>query len=125
LLGTTRVVELALGVVVEDEQSKERLVGMLGEVEHRNVAIRVAGSEEGSAADTAPDTDRLLRAIVEMVGLRLARDLAAAFVARLLERGCTSDHPVARNPIYLLADWTHEVTAATRGDVVREPFASR
>ena len=82
LLGAGRVVELALGVVVQDEQAQGRLVRVLGEVEHRDVAVRVAGGEQRPAAGAAPDADRLLRAVVEVVGLGLVGDRAAALVAR-------------------------------------------
>ena len=115
------VVELPVCIVVEDEQAEERLVGVLREVEHRNVAVRVAGGKERSAADTAPDPDRLLRAVVEDVGLRLAHDRAASVVARVVERGRAADDPVARDAVHLVADRSHEVAAAARGDVVREP----
>src|SRR5215217_1321487 len=74
LLGATLVIELALAIVVEDEQSKERLVLVPREVEHRDVTVRIPGSEERSAADAAPDAKRLLRAVVEIVGLCLAHD---------------------------------------------------
>src|SRR3954452_15178118 len=45
LLGAGGVVELALGVVVEEEQAQEWPVAVLREVEHRDVAVRVAGCE--------------------------------------------------------------------------------
>src|SRR3954471_14184891 len=93
---------------------------MTCELEHRDVAIGIADGEERSAPGPAPDPDRLLWAIVEVVGLRLVRDGAAVTIARVLERRCAADHPLARNAVHLLADRAHEVPAATRGDVVRE-----
>ena len=72
------------------------------------------------AAGAAPDADRLLRPVVEVVGLGLVRDRAAALVARVLERRCAPDHPLARNPVDVLADRPHEVAAATGCDVVRK-----
>jgi hypothetical protein len=54
---------------------------MPGEIEHRDVAVGVPGGEQRSAADAAPDADRLLRAIVEVVGLSLMGDRAATIVA--------------------------------------------
>ena len=71
LLGAGGVVELALGVVVEDEQAKRRLVGVLGEVEHLDVAVGVARGEKRPTTGAAPDPDRFLRAVVEVVGLAL------------------------------------------------------
>ena len=41
--------------------------------------------------------------------------------ARVVERGRAPDHPVARDAVHLVADRPHEVAAAARGDVVREP----
>src|ERR1039457_5591847 len=121
LLGTARVVELAPAVVVADEQAKGRLALMVGELEHRDVAVRIARGEERPAAGPAPDPDRFLRAIVEIVAFGLVRDRAATVVAGVLERCRAPDNPVTRNPVHLLADRPHEVTAAARGDVVREP----
>src|SRR5204863_69048 len=104
LLGPARVVELPLAVVVVHEHPKERRVLMLGELEHRDVAVRVTDCEDRSASGPAPDADRLLRAIVEIVGLCLVRDRATSVVAHVFERGCTTDHPLTRDAIHLLAD---------------------
>ena len=81
LLGAGGVVELALGVVVEDEQPQGRPVGVLGELEHRDVAVGVAGGEQRPAAGAAPDAHRLLGPVVEVVGRRRVGDRAAALVA--------------------------------------------
>ena len=94
LLGAGRVVELAVGVVVQDEQAQRRLVRVLRELEHRDVAVRVAGGEQRPAAGAAPDADRLLRAVVEVVGLGLVGDRAAALVAGVRERGAL---PITRS----------------------------
>jgi hypothetical protein len=71
LLRTRGVVELALGVVMQEEEPQCRPVGVVGELEHRRVAIRVAGREQRASADPVPDPHRLLRAVVEVVGLGL------------------------------------------------------
>src|SRR5207244_1159941 len=99
---------------------KRRLVLMLRDVEHRDVAVRVTGGQERPAAGTTPDPDWLLRAVVEIVGLCLVRDRATTLVARVIQRGCASDHALPRNAVDLLADRPHEVTTAARRDVVRE-----
>src|SRR5437763_5756491 len=95
---------------------------MLSEVEHRDVAVRVPGGQERSAAGAAPDPDRLLRPIIEIVCLRLMRDRATMLVARVLEGGRAADHTVTRDAIDLLADRPHEVTTAARREVVRKPI---
>jgi hypothetical protein len=46
-------VELSIGVIVKDEESQRRLVSVLREVEHRNVAVRVASRQQRLAACTA------------------------------------------------------------------------
>ena len=69
LLGAGGVVELALGVVVEEEQAQRWACRRAGEVEHRDVAVGVAGGEQRAAAGAAPDADRLLGPVVEVVGL--------------------------------------------------------
>jgi hypothetical protein len=84
---------------------------MLGELEHLAVAVGVAGGEQGPAAGAAPDPDRLLGPVVEVVGLRLVRDRAAIAVAEILQRRRTTDHPLPRNAVDLLGDRAHEVTA--------------
>jgi len=43
--GAPDVVELAVGVVVQDEQPEERFVGVPGEVQHLDVAVGVPGGE--------------------------------------------------------------------------------
>src|SRR5512133_1149602 len=94
---------------------------VLCEVEHLDVTVRVASGDHRSATGAAPDSDRLLRAVVEIVRLRLVGDRAAALVAGVIERGGAADHSFARNAIDLLADWPHEVPTASRSDVIREP----
>src|SRR4051794_33510719 len=74
LLGAGGVGEFPRGVVVQDEQAQERLVGMPAELEHGDVAVGVAGGQQWPATDPAPDADRLLRAVVEVVGFRRVRD---------------------------------------------------
>ena len=69
VLGAGRVGELALGVVVEDEQPQCRAGPSAGVAEHRDVAVRVAAGEDRPAADPAPDPDRLDRTVVEDVRL--------------------------------------------------------
>src|SRR4051812_44456599 len=63
-LGAAGVRELAVGVVVEDEQAQERIRDGLREVQHRAVAVAVAGREQWSATDPAPDANGLLRPVV-------------------------------------------------------------
>jgi hypothetical protein len=44
LLRARRVVELALVVVVEEEQAKVRLIGVVGELEHRDISVWAVSS---------------------------------------------------------------------------------
>ena len=71
---------------------------MAGELEHRDVAVGVAGGEQWPAADAAPDADRLLWAIVEVVGLGLMCDRATTLVADVFERQCAADHALGGMP---------------------------
>src|SRR5207342_2685842 len=80
-----RVRELALGVVVDDQQAERRLVIVLGELEHLDVAIRVAAGDDRSAPGPAPDPDRLLWSIVEVFRRGFVRDRAAPLVGGVLE----------------------------------------
>jgi hypothetical protein len=93
LPGAAGVIELALAVVMQDEQAKGRLVLMLGEIEHRDVAVRVASRQERPSAGAAPDPDRFLRAIIEIVGLGLMRDRAATVVMLPARRASRSVSP--------------------------------
>ena len=68
-LGALAVVELALRVVVEDEQAERRPVLPAREAQHRNVAVRVAGRDDRPASDPTPDPYRLDRPVVEHVRL--------------------------------------------------------
>ena len=83
--------------------------------------LEFPGREERAAAGPAPDADRLLRPVVEVVGLRLAGDRAAVLVGDVVEGRRAADHALARDAVHLLADRAHEVAPAARGDVVREP----
>src|SRR3712207_7186473 len=47
LLGAAGVRELAVGVVVEEEQSQGRRLGLPGEVQHGAVTVAVPGGEQG------------------------------------------------------------------------------
>ena len=71
---------------------------MLGEIEHRDIAVRVASRQDPPAAGAAPDPERLLRAIIEVVGLGLVRDRATLVVAGVLERGRAANYPVTGIP---------------------------
>jgi hypothetical protein len=88
--------------------------------EHRDVAVGVAGGEQWSAAGASPDADRLLPAIVKVVGFGPADDRAAALIGHVLERGRAADHALTRDSVDLVADRAHEVTPAAGRDVVRE-----
>src|SRR3954452_12318200 len=92
LLGPGGVRELALAVVMQDEQSQRWLVAVLGEVQHRDVAVGVTARQQRPAAGAAPDADRLLWAVVEVVGLWLVRDRSSAVVAGVRERRGAADH---------------------------------
>src|SRR3954463_15369980 len=59
LLGSCGIGELALGVVVQDEQAQERLVAVLAEVQHRDVAIGVAPRQQRPAARSTPKGGRV------------------------------------------------------------------
>src|SRR5687767_11899929 len=120
-LGAGRVGELAVGVVVEDEQAQERSLDVLREVQHRAVAVAVAGGEQWSAADPAPDPDGLLGPVVEVVEHRGVGDGAAVLVACVGEGDGAADHALAGHAVELVADRSHEVAAPARGDVRGEP----
>src|SRR3954447_25658963 len=87
LLGPGGVAELAVGVVVQDQQPQERLVGVPGELEHRAVAVGVAAGEQRTPADPAPDADRLLWSVVQVVRHGRVRDPATGRVAGVGESG--------------------------------------
>ena len=95
--------------------------GWLAEIQHLDVAVGVAAGHHRPATDAAPDADRLLRPVVQIVRLGLVRDRAAAFVGGVLERGGAADHPLARDAVDLLADRPHEVAPSAGDDVVGEP----
>src|SRR4051795_9716844 len=76
LLGTACVGEFAISVVVKNEEPQVRPVVVLREIQHRDVAVGVACSENRASAGAAPDPDRLLRAVVQGVRPRLLRDPA-------------------------------------------------
>lgn len=98
LLTTAGVVELALGVIVEYEEPQCRLVGVVGELEHWDVAVGVPGREHWPSAGAVPDPDRLLRAVIEVVGLALVGDGSPALVAGVGEGGAAADDLLARMP---------------------------
>src|SRR3954447_1345915 len=121
-LCAARVVELALVIVVAHQQLEERLVLLPREIQHRDVAVGVARSQQRSSPDAAPDTDWLLWPVVEIVGFRLVGDRPAGFVSYVIKRRGTADHALAGDPVDLVADRAHEVSPSTGGDVVGEPI---
>jgi hypothetical protein len=82
LFFSDRGLEFALAIVGEAEEAKVRPVLLPGEVEPWNVAVRIAGSKELSAPGAAADANRLLSAIVEILGLSLVCDRAAIIRSR-------------------------------------------
>jgi len=80
LLGARDVVELAVRVIVQDQQPQARPPGLLGEGEHRDVAVGVAGRQQRPPADPVPDPHRLGGTVVQDIHLRLADDRAAVAV---------------------------------------------
>ena len=114
-------VELALGIVVQHEQPQRGTILPAGVAEHRDVAVRVAGGEDRTLADAAPDANRLDRPVVEEVPRRLVRDGAAVLVVGVGEGVRAADHALGRDAVDLLGHGPHEVAVAAGGDVVREP----
>src|SRR4051812_49841326 len=86
LIGAGAVVELALLVVVHHEQAQGRVVGVVGELQHRDVAVGVARGEDGPAARAVPDAYGLLGTVVEVVGFGLVGDGPAVDAAGVGER---------------------------------------
>src|SRR5215207_2539013 len=119
-LGSTGVAEFALGIVVEQQEPQGRLARVLGELEHLHVAVGVPGRQQWASAGPVPDPYRLLRAVVEVVDLRLVGDGSALLIARVSEGAAAADHPLAGDAVDVLADRTHEIAAAAGDDVVRE-----
>ena len=117
LLGARRVVELALGVVVQHQQAQRRPAAA-GEAQHRDVAVGVAAGDDRSAAGAAPDADRLHRSVVEHVGLGEVLQVAGRLV--VLEGVGAADHPLRRDAVQVAGERAHEVTIAAGGDVRRE-----
>ena len=76
-----RVVEFALGIVVQDQQPQRRSGCGAREHEHFVIAVGVAGREDGTSADAAPDADGLLRAVVEEVQRGLDEQVAGPVLA--------------------------------------------
>src|SRR5215471_3396971 len=64
--------ELALGVVVVHEEHQAPARPRLGELQHLQVAVRVAERGYRPAADRAVDAHRLARAVVDEIELGLA-----------------------------------------------------
>src|SRR5829696_225532 len=101
-LAAGRVGELPVLVVVQDEQPQERRVGVPREVEHRAVTVAVPGGEQRPAADPAPDPDRLLGAVVEVVEHGGVGDRAAGVVAGVGQRDGAADRALAGHAVELL-----------------------
>src|SRR5262245_8064836 len=63
--GAGNVVELASPVVVPEEELERSPVLAGGVVQHGDIAVGVAGRQDGSPADPGPDPHRLGGAVVE------------------------------------------------------------
>ena len=98
LLGPNLVVELPLCVVMQEEEPQGWPVGVVGELKHGGVPVRVSRCEQRASSDSVPDPDRLFRAVVEVVGLGLVGDGAAMVVAGVGEGAAASDDSLAVMP---------------------------
>src|SRR6478735_3845994 len=105
---------------MEDQEPEMRLGGVLAELEHLDVPVRVPGSEHGPTTGSCPDVHGLLRAVDEVVRRRLPGALSSRLVGGVRESGAAADDAFARYAVHLGADRSHEVTPTTRGDVVGE-----
>ncbi len=113
--------ELALVVVVEDEQAQRRAILAAGVAEHRDVAVRVA------AGDDRPLPDRGSRSSPASPGRRRTRPTwprrrRCHRARRRRRRGrsnCRS--PARKGSRTSRRDRAHEVAVATGRDVVGEP----
>ena len=121
VLRPLRVVELAIRVVVEDEQAQARPVLGAGEAQHLHIAVGVAAGHEGAPAETAPDPHGLLRAVVEELDLRLVEEPGDLAGLVEVEPDRAADHPLGRDPVEPFGEGPHEVAVASGGDVGGEP----
>ena len=91
-----------------------------GEVEHLHVAVRVAGGEQRTAADAAPDPHGLLGPVVHE-----RRTTPRSAPPRHPRRSCSpsagADHALGRDAVVVLGHRPHEVAVAARDDVAGEP----
>ena len=113
LLRSRDVVELALGVVVQDEESQGGASLAAREAEHGHVSVRVSRAKDRAAADPAPDAHRLRRPVVEDVGLGEIDERTAVLVVGVLQAVRAADHALGWDPVDLVRDHSHEVAAAT------------
>jgi hypothetical protein len=86
-------------------------------LQHLQVAVGVAESEDRAAADEAIDADRLARAVVDELDFRELHQLWLAIAVRLEFHGAGgADHLFWRNAVDLLHPRAHELDAATGDD---------
>ena len=119
VLGARRVVELALGVVVEDEQPERRVVAAASAASgcRRWSCRRRRSAADRCGSRSAPASPGRRRRRPARPGRRRA---AVLVVARSGGRwSCRS--PARRDAVDLLGDRAHEVAVAAGGDVGREP----
>ncbi len=62
-----------------------------GELQHWDIAIRVAPGNNRPPTNPAPDSHRLFQAVIEEVQLRLVDDRAATLIRLVTQSECTSD----------------------------------
>src|SRR6478735_4517872 len=102
---------------MQNEESQGGPVGVVGELQHRGVAVGVSRSEHRASADPVPDPYGLLRTVVKVVELGLVGDGAPVVVAGVAEGAAAADDPLAGDAVHLHAYGPHKVPTAARDDI--------
>ena len=119
LLGARDVVELAFGVVVQDQHPQRRAVGSPANASIGRSPLELPTDRIGRRPIRLQMPDRLLRAVVEEVHRGLVEQVRGVLAVAVLEAEGAADDPLRRHAVEVAGDRPHEVAVAAGRDVGR------
>ena len=120
--GQRRRVDLALGIVVADDQTERRPVSGSRVLQHLQVPVRVPGGENGLFPNILIDPHGFTGLVVDKIELGQLADHRVAVIVVELGLDAAADHLMGRDAVSLLHPGTHEVYATTGNDKGRKPI---
>ncbi len=122
-LAVVRPLAVGVGVVDDEPEPSSRPGG--GPLQHLEIAVGIAESRDGSAADELVNTDGLAGLVVDEVELGQAHEHRSALAHFELHLDAAADDLLGRNAVDTLGPRPHELDASARDDPGLEPVRAK